>query len=200
MSQIYNYIFYLLKVGAIFENIIWLQSVLVTVDRHEWYAPPQIYTRNDSSGLWIVKPVLSLDSPLLSSWVNPIEQDLASNRVSSCVVEVTPMEQAHQCVGQEPMDGVASMETSCEQIDDGPHSLDESDAGTKKRRVEEDLSADGVLSPDCSLHEPREERLEDTGTETETVLRDYQGAAAAATNASVAERMIEPTLVMLEVT
>ncbi|KAK4426563.1 Protease Do-like 7 [Sesamum alatum] len=175
------------------------KSVLVTVDRHEWYAPPQIYTRNDSSGLWNVKPVLPLDSPLLSPGVNPIEQDPASNGISSCAAEVTSMEQPHQCVGQEPMDGVTSMETSCEQIDDGPHSLDDSDSGTKKRRVEGDLSADGVLSPDCSLHEPREERLEDPGTESETVLRDYQGGAAVATNASVAERAIEPTLVMLEV-
>lgn len=164
-----------------------VQSVLVTVDRHEWYAPPQIYTRNDSSGLWTVKPVLPLDSPLLSSMVNPIRG------VPSCSAEVTPMEQAHQCVGQEPMDGV---ETNCEQIDNGAHPLDESDAGSKKRRVDEDLSADGILSPDCSLHE---ERLEGTGTEPEAVLRDYQGGAAAASNASVAERVIEPTLVMLEV-
>ncbi|KAL0461948.1 UNVERIFIED_CONTAM: Protease Do-like 7 [Sesamum latifolium] len=129
------------------------KSVLVTVDRHEWYAPPQIYTRNDSSGLWNVKQVLPLDSPLLSPGVNPIEQDPASNSISSCAAE----------------------------------------AGGG------DLSADGVLSPDCSLHEPREERLEDPGTESETVLRDYQGGAAVATNASVAERVIEPTLVMLEV-
>ncbi|KAK4410130.1 Protease Do-like 7 [Sesamum angolense] len=173
------------------------KSVLVTVDRHEWYAPPQIYTRNDSSGLWNVKPVLPLDSPLLSPGVNPIEQDPASNSISTCAAEVTSMEQAHQCVGQEPMDGATSMETSCEQIDNGPHALD--DSGTKKRRVEGDLSADGVLSPDCTLHEPREERLEDPGAESETVLRDYQGGAAVATNASVAERVIEPTLVMLEV-
>ncbi|KAL2246991.1 protease Do-like 7 isoform X1 [Sesamum indicum] len=175
------------------------KSVLVTVDRHEWYAPPQVYTRNDSSGLWNVKPVLPLDSPLLSPGVNPIEQDPASNSISTCAAEITSMEQAHQCVGQEPMDGVTSMETSCEQIDNGPHSLDDSDSGTKKRRVEGDLSADGVLSPDCALHEPREERLEDPGTESETVLRDYQGGAAVASNASVAERVIEPTLVMLEV-
>lgn len=173
------------------------KSVLITVDRHEWYAPPHIYTRDDNTGLWTVKPVLPVDSSLVS-WVNSTEQDLASNRVSSCSAEVTPMEHAHQCVGQEPMDGVASMETSCEQIDNGPHSVDESDAGTKKRRVE-DASADGVLSPDCSLHESREERSEETGPETETVPRDFQGAAAAATNASVAERVIEPTLVMLEV-
>ncbi|KAH6758616.1 DegP protease 7 [Perilla frutescens var. frutescens] len=173
------------------------KSVLVTVDRHEWYAPPHIYTRDDNTGLWTVKPVLPVDSSLVS-WVKSTEQDLASNRISSCSAEVTPMEHAHQCVGQEPMDGVASMETSCEQIDNGPHSVDESDAGTKKRRVEGD-SPDGVLSPDCSLHESRSERLEETGPEAETVPRDFQGAAAAATNASVAERVIEPTLVMLEV-
>ncbi|KAL6587827.1 Protease Do-like 7 [Orobanche minor] len=189
-----------IKVGGMFRKIIfWLQSVLVTVDRHEWYAPPEIYTRNDSSGLWTVKPVLPLDSSLLSPPVDPIEQDIADNRVLSCAAEVSTMEQAHQCVGQEPMDGVTSMETSCGQIDDALLSLDEFDAGMKKGRVKGDLSADGVLSPDCSLHEPREERLEESGTETETVLRDYQGAAAAPSNASVAERVIEPTLVMLEV-
>ncbi|KAG8373783.1 hypothetical protein BUALT_Bualt11G0061000 [Buddleja alternifolia] len=176
------------------------KSVLVTLDRHEWYAPPQVYTRDDSSGLWTVKQVLPLESPLLSSRLNPIEQDLESNKVSSCAAEVTQIDQAHQCVGQEPSDGVTSMETSCEQqVDDGPHSQEESDAGMKKRRVEEDLSVDGILSPDCSLHAPKEERLEDSGTEIETLLRENQGAAAAATNASVAERVIEPTLVMLEV-
>ncbi|KAD5960906.1 hypothetical protein E3N88_12378 [Mikania micrantha] len=34
------------------------KSVLVTVDRHEWYATPEIYTRDDNSGLWIGKPAL----------------------------------------------------------------------------------------------------------------------------------------------
>ncbi|CAA0841081.1 Protease Do-like 7 [Striga hermonthica] len=175
------------------------KSVLVTVDRHEWYAPPQIYTRDDSSGLWTVKPVLPLDSPLLYPLLDNIKEDLASNGVLSCAAEVTPMEQAHSCAEQEPVDGVTSMETSCGQIEDDSLSLDESDAGTKKRRVAGNLSADGNLSPDCSLHEPREERLEDSnGTEPETALRENQGSAAAS-NASVAERVIEPTLVMLEV-
>ncbi|KAG6390105.1 hypothetical protein SASPL_151587 [Salvia splendens] len=174
------------------------KSVLVTVDRQEWYAPPHIYTRNDSTGLWAVKPMLPLDSSLVSR-VNFTEQALANNRVSSCSAEVTLVEHAHQCVGQAPMNGVVSMESSCEQIDDGPHSVDESDAGTKKRRVQDD-STDGVLSPECTLDESREVRLEETGPETETVPRDFQVAgAAAATNASVAERAIEPTLVMMEV-
>lgn len=178
-------------------SLSWVQSVLVTVDRHEWYAPPQIYNRNDSTGLWTVKPAMPLESPLLSPQVG-LSKHNPSN-VVSCGAEVTPMEQTHQCAGQEPMDSLTSMETSCEQVDEGPHSLEESDAGTKKRRVEEDVSVDGVISPDCSLHETKEERLE-SGAETETALRDFQGAAAAAANASVAERVIEPTLVMFEVT
>ncbi|XP_047970250.1 protease Do-like 7 isoform X1 [Salvia hispanica] len=172
------------------------KSVLVTVDRHEWYAPPHIYTRNDSTGLWTVKPMLPLNSSL-ELCVNSTEQALPSN-ISSCSAEVTPMEPAHQSVGQKPTNGVASMETSCEEIDDGSHSVDESDAGSKKRRVEDD-STDGVLSPECTLHESREVRLEETGPETETVPRDFPGAAAATNNVSVAERAIEPTLVMLEV-
>ncbi|XP_041998137.1 protease Do-like 7 isoform X2 [Salvia splendens] len=172
------------------------KSVLVTVDRHEWYAPPHIYTRNDSTGLWTVKPMLPLNSSL-ELCVNSTEQALPSN-ISSCSAEVTPMEPAHQCVGQEPTNGVTSMETSSEEIDDGSHSVDESDAGSKKRRVEDD-SADGVLSTECTLHESREVRLEETGPETETVPRDFPGAAAATNNVSVAERAIEPTLVMLEV-
>ncbi|KAL2522388.1 Protease Do-like 7 [Forsythia ovata] len=153
------------------------KSVLVTVDRHEWYAPPQIYTRNDGSGLWNLKPALPLDSPLLSSTINPIKQDLASTRVSLGAISVSPMEQTHHCINQEPADGVTSMETSCEHVADGPQCEDESDAGTKKRRVEEDISADGSILPD-SLHEQVEERLEDSGTATDAVLRDYQGGVA----------------------
>ncbi|KAJ0556986.1 putative htrA2 peptidase [Helianthus annuus] len=34
------------------------KSVLVTMDRHEWYAAPEIYARDDNSGLWIGKPAL----------------------------------------------------------------------------------------------------------------------------------------------
>ncbi|PNX71803.1 protease Do-like 7-like protein, partial [Trifolium pratense] len=37
--------------------------VMVTVDCHEWHAPPQIYTRDDSTGLWIAKPAFQPDSP-----------------------------------------------------------------------------------------------------------------------------------------
>lgn len=43
------------------------QSVLVTIDRHEWYASPQIYTRDDNSGLWIGKQALpDVNKPLVN--------------------------------------------------------------------------------------------------------------------------------------
>ncbi|KAL0378006.1 UNVERIFIED_CONTAM: Protease Do-like 7 [Sesamum radiatum] len=172
------------------------KSVLVTVDLHEWYAPPQIYTRNDSSGLWTIKPILTLESKLLSPNVNWIVQDLASNGVSSCSADVTPVEQAQQCICQEPMNGVANMKTTCEQVDDGSLSLDKSDAAIKKGQVDKQLSVDVSLLPGFPSHKLSKVRLEASGTETETVLRNNQGAAA---NASVAERVIEPTLVMFEV-
>ncbi|KAK4416427.1 Protease Do-like 7 [Sesamum alatum] len=167
-------------------------SVLVTVDFHEWYAPPQIYTRDDSSGLWAISPVLTPESKLLSPNVNRIVQDLASNTVSSCSADVTPMKQMQPCICQEPMNGVANMKTTYEQVDDGSHSLNKSDAG----QVDKHLSVDASLLPGCLLHELSKVSLEASGTETETVLRNNQGAAA---NASVAECVIEPTLVMLEV-
>ncbi|GLT57239.1 hypothetical protein SLA2020_302260 [Shorea laevis] len=120
------------------------KSVLVTVDRHEWYSPPHIYTRDDSSGLWTAKPAFESKPLLLSSGIN------------------------------------------------------ESGIGSKKRRIEEDLSSDGVAD-DSSLHETGEDKPSVPNPIVNAILKDYQGATVAAANASVAERVIEPTLVMFEV-
>lgn len=171
-----------------------MQSVLVTVDRHEWYAPPQIYTRDDCTGLWIVKPAIPPDSLFLSSGVKQVG-NLAGQQ-ASLTGEPTCVGQRHQNNNQELADGVISMETSCEDAADYS-----SDGGTKKRRVEEDLSADGSVVADYSLNDAKETKLEKSGGMQDDVLMDYQGAtaAAAAANASIAERVIEPTLVMFEV-
>ncbi|KAL6956805.1 prolyl aminopeptidase [Sarracenia purpurea var. burkii] len=185
--------------SGIFQYVdIRLQSVLVTIDRHEWYAPPRIYVRDDSTGLWIIKPALPPESPLLSSGMNNVEQNLSNNAVPLDTGEASLMEHMHQEINQELMDGVSSMETSSEHVAEGLNSLDESDVGTKKRRVEEDSSADSVVIANCSLHEPGEEKLDSTNSEN-ALLSDYQGAAATAANASIAERVIEPALVMFEV-
>ncbi|WJX38262.1 Protease Do-like 7 [Trifolium repens] len=166
------------------------KSVLVTVDRNEWYAPPQIYTRDDSTGLWIAKPAFQADSPFLSSG------NLAS-RPSSLTGE-------HACGGdvcednhQELVDGVTSMETNSEDPSVCVSHGNGSDGIVKKRRVD-DLSTDGSVA-DISLNEPEESKLEKSGAIQDDGLMDYQGATAATANASVTERVIESTLVMFEV-
>lgn len=155
-----------------------VQLVLVTIDHHEWYAPPQIYTRDDNSGLWIAKPALSPGSLLLSG-INPIKQDLLYNTVSSCAGESSPMDGTPQHVGQNSTDHTTNMETSYKCVAE-----------------EENSSSDGIVVSDCSLQDLTKERLMDSGTVDAVVIRDDETELG---NASV-EHVIEPTLVMLEVT
>ncbi|KAJ4974397.1 hypothetical protein NE237_007571 [Protea cynaroides] len=168
------------------------KSVLVTVDRHEWYAAPQIYTRDDSSGLWAARPALA---PLLSSSINC--DRLASGTVASTTAEAGVVEQIHQKNNMECTDGFNGMETSYEHVNEVPHSQEGSNVETKKRRVDENSSVDGAITSDCSMQDPKEDKLEDSGTLENIGFREYQATVAA--NASVAERVIEPTLVMFEV-
>ncbi|KAI3519330.1 hypothetical protein L1887_08360 [Cichorium endivia] len=120
------------------------KSVLVTIDRHEWYASPQIYTRDDNSGLWIGKQALPHDCPLLTKKHGNIDD-----------------------IGKKSING---METSSE---------DEFDNGIKKRRVVgEEVFENTLNEPTIDTHE--------------NIVTDFG-------NASVAERVIEPTLVMFEV-
>lgn len=35
----------------------------MTIDQHGWYATPQLYTRNDATGLWTAKSAMPLESP-----------------------------------------------------------------------------------------------------------------------------------------
>ncbi|PQM43045.1 protease Do-like 7 isoform X1 [Prunus yedoensis var. nudiflora] len=173
------------------------KSVLVTVDRHEWYAPPQIYTRDDCTGLWTAKPAFQPDAILLSSGINDLGgTGSQAGPPSSEVISVGHM---HRDSHEELTDGVASMETSYEHASEGAHSRDEFDAGTKKRRVKENFSSDGSVVADCSFPETNEGNLEDPNTMENAVMGDFQAANLATANASLAERAIEPTLVMLEI-
>ncbi|KAL1211491.1 Protease Do-like 7 [Cardamine amara subsp. amara] len=128
------------------------KSVLVTIDRHEWYAPPRLYTRNDSSGLWDVKPAIE-------------------------PAAVSP--------------SIAIMEASS-----GDGSLNDFGSEAKKQRVEDD-SLDGIAA-NGSLY-GSEFKSDDAMATDNTVLRDFEGATALSANASLAERAIEPALVMFEV-
>ncbi|XP_020888662.1 protease Do-like 7 isoform X2 [Arabidopsis lyrata subsp. lyrata] len=128
------------------------KSVLVTIDRHEWYAPPQLYTRNDSSGLWDAKPAIEPAS-------------------------VSP--------------SIAIMEASS-----GDGSQNDFGSEAKKQRVD-DETLDGIAS-NGSLY-GSEFKSDDAMATDSTVLRDFEGATALPANASLAERAIEPALVMFEV-
>ncbi|XAR71407.1 hypothetical protein NMG60_11028655 [Bertholletia excelsa] len=171
------------------------KSVLVTIDRHAWYAPPQIYNRDDSSGLWTIKPALSPESPFLSCGTRNLERDLL---ISVNTGEASLMKHIHQSIHQEMTDGL-TVEVSSDHGAGGQNSNDDSDGGTKGREVEDDSSTDNVVVTNCCLHEPRGENLEDSTNSENAFLRYYQGAAAVAANASIAECVIVPTLVMLEV-
>lgn len=173
-----------------------VQSVLVTIDRHEWYAPPQIYSRDDSSGLWLAKPAIQPESLLVSSGVGGTTESLMSQMDPVCGNH--HLGRVHQGNNQEYTDGV-SMETSCEHGSEELNSRDESDGGRKKLRVGEYVSADDAVAADCSLNGNENVKLGSPSTMENAGSRDYQGAIAATANASLAESVIEPTLVMFEV-
>ncbi|KAG9130911.1 hypothetical protein Leryth_006685 [Lithospermum erythrorhizon] len=176
------------------------KSVLVTVDRHEWYAPPQIYTRVDCSGLWTSKLALAPNCPNLSSGIGPVgnAQAPGNSRVGATAGEESPMEQINQYDNAEVSHGVSSMETSYDPVADEHMSHDESDLGAKKRRLEDDLSTNGSIA-EQPLQEPNGCQLEGGGTTDTAVPGDYNGAVSTASSASIAERELEPALVMFEV-
>ncbi|KAL6960902.1 Protease Do-like 7 [Sarracenia purpurea var. burkii] len=173
-------------------------TVLVTIDHHEWYAPPQIYSRDDSTGLWTIKPALPPESPLLSSEVNNVKQGLENHTMPSHGGETNLMKRTSQNIHQELTDGVTNLELSSQYVFERRNTRD-SDVGAVKHRIGEDSSADGIGIIDCALHYHREEKLADSTNLEKAFERDYQSKASIVANASVAECIIEPALVMLEV-
>ncbi|CAN1228026.1 Protease Do-like 7 [Linum perenne] len=166
------------------------KSVLVTVDRHEWYAPPQIYTRNDSSGLWTAKPAIQPESLRPVAGVNNTIHPLASETVILSA-ETANLKKINQRENLDSANGDIGMET-CNEL-----SGNQSDIGIKKRRLS-DLSGNEISVGDGSFCEPEQLNMEDSESNGNEVLSDNQGVSAVA-NASFAESVIEPTLVMFEV-
>lgn len=162
----------------------------MTIDRHEWYAAPQIYTRDGLTGLWTSKPAIQSSSPMLSS---PLH--IGQSPIDSCsnIGEPVLMDHNYQTGIEVMADGYVKMQTDEESLVDGDYVSSEQ----KRRRVEEDISmiegnvlSDGV--PDRNLDQ---EYASMDGT-TEDMSHDI---GAALSNASLAEQVIEPALVMFEV-
>ncbi|MCL7033809.1 hypothetical protein MKW94_021017 [Papaver nudicaule] len=161
------------------------KSVLVTIDRHEWYAPPQIYSRNDSTGLWTARPALPHGSTFLSSSIHCSINDQLSETNPLIKSEVGTLEPVVQKANKGWEDGFSRNVVTDIHVGEKRHFVKESNNLSKKQRLE-----DGSATI-CS--EPIKIDLENTGH------ADDRGGAAETANASVAERVIEPTLVMFEV-
>ncbi|KAL8044748.1 hypothetical protein ABFX02_08G066000 [Erythranthe guttata] len=69
------------------------KSAIVTIDRHEWYTPPELYTRNDSSGLWTIRPALPPESPLLSP---PLTNRVADLSAASILLHDLSLQEPRQ--------------------------------------------------------------------------------------------------------
>ncbi|WCJ25254.1 Pro-apoptotic serine protease nma111 [Euphorbia peplus] len=171
------------------------KSVLVTVDRHEWYDAPKIYTRDDGSGLWIVRPAYQPESPCLSTCIIEVNED--SKQTSSLSDESTLLDKRPQINDKQLTNIATSTEANLD------HSSEEicarDDHGVEiDKQVFGEFSKNESSLPDSSSPEIGEIKIVDPIAENESV--SYQeGATKAATNVSFPERVIEPALVMVEV-
>ncbi|WOL02884.1 protease Do-like 7 [Canna indica] len=171
------------------------KSVLVTIDRHEWYAPPQLYVRNDSTGLWIARPAIAADSALLSLTIN--SGRISTSPIVTTVVGSDQLEDNHQSNNENRADGCNRMQTDDENTVDDSISADGSVTDKKRRRLEGDSVVEGRVFSNGALDDFKDQAFEhQTNLENTEVLHDQ---VAVRTNASLAEQVIEPTLVMFEV-
>ncbi|KAJ9173004.1 hypothetical protein P3X46_016182 [Hevea brasiliensis] len=173
------------------------KSVLVTIDRHEWYDIPKIYTRDDSSGLWIARPAIPLESLLLASCVGDLGQGL-KEETSALSSEYTVVENTPQVNDLELSNSIASMEANYDQATKEVYSTDEYDVPINTQ-VLGDLSRRGNGVADSSSHESGEIKLEDPMIMESANSSLHEYTTKAATNGLFPECMIEPALVMLEV-
>lgn len=172
-----------------------LQSVLVTVDRHEWYAPPQLYVCDDSTGLWVARPAIPADSVLLSSTVNCGRISTAS--VGTSVIAAEQLEDDRQNNSENWENRCNRMQTDDENIVDDSISGDGSFTEKKRRRLEEDSIVEGRVFSNVPLNDFKDQNFEHQPNLEDTEVLHHQ--VAVRTNASIAEQVIEPTLVMFEV-
>lgn len=172
-----------------------LQSVLIIIDRHEWYVPPQLYVRDDSIGLWVARPAIPADTSLFSSTID-------WGRISTAPME-TPvigerrLEADHQNNNENWEDRCSRMQTDDENIVDDSIAGDGSFGGKKRRQIEEDSIVEGRAFSNGASDDFKDQNLEHQPNSENSEVLHHQ--VAVRTNASIAEQVIEPTLVMFEV-
>ncbi|XP_065849824.1 protease Do-like 7 isoform X2 [Euphorbia lathyris] len=172
------------------------KSVLVTVDHHEWYDAPKIYTRDDGSGLWIVRPAYQPESPWLSSCINEVNKDV-NKQTSSPSDESTLLDKMPQINDKGLTNIATSTEANCDHTSDEICARDNYGVEVNKQ-VSGEFSKNGSAIADTSSPEIGEIKIVDPIVENES-MSYQQGATKEASNASFPERVIEPALVMVEV-
>ena len=168
----------------------------MTIDRHEWYAPPQWYRREDAAGIWQIENA-ALSSILYSSItaVHSKEHDVSAhpinlNREEACVdspvtngrdeeIESVSSHDESRIVGVPPIE--------CDQI--AADTLGRSDS--KRRRVLEKSSDDTFVTSDCKV-----ENIEPITDDNLAI--DHEEGVGIRMNTSV-ENVMETALVMFEV-
>lgn len=168
------------------------KSVLVTIDQHGWYAPPQLYTRNDATGLWNAKLAIPLESPFVVSH-RAGHMDANLNSVPP-LTESSPMDLKCQHESENTADGCVKMQTDEEIAVDGSHSGEDSIIEKKRRRVDEEIAAEGTISSFGDLDD-----IKDGALRHPSSVEGSDLARTISSNASLAEQVIEPALVMFEV-
>ncbi|KAG6544085.1 hypothetical protein Mapa_014502 [Marchantia paleacea] len=186
------------------------KSVLVTIDRHEWYAPPLIYTRNDATGLWHSKPAIPSPSIVLASPNIPLD---APYDEKTGTIESTSslVGEADAADGDLLRASVASRESGgasptlqggevvgAVALDVQPTEADIGRVEPKRRRVQELVGEDATPITDNASGRLEGGTLSARGTVENTQTVDERGGAHGS-SASLAEHVIEPTLVMIEV-
>ncbi|KAL3683435.1 hypothetical protein R1sor_001457 [Riccia sorocarpa] len=181
------------------------KSVLVTKDRHEWYSPPLIYTRNDATGLWHSKPAItSSSSPLCSP---KIPHDAPESKVKTAERTFATVEGADtvnvdsprtSLGGRESGDASPSPNGGAAALSGAQPTEAEIEGVEPKRRRVQELVDDGT-----AILENAPERFEGGTLPTRVAAEGSEGSeervGGHGASASLAEHVIEPTLVMIEV-
>lgn len=176
----------------------------MTVDRHQWYAPPRIYSRDDTTGLWHSKPAIHTLASVVPTATIPFDQNNGSVEPTASLVEEScglegELPRLMSVAGRDS--GEASPVVQNGEVLGGAvqgGQADEGDLGrveSKRRRVHE------LVEGDISTTDSPARRTELTTHPTNGTVDVSQAAEGegGALGSSASLHVIEPTLVMIEV-
>ncbi|MCO5604086.1 hypothetical protein L7F22_058244 [Adiantum nelumboides] len=171
-------------------------SVLVTMDRHEWYAQPQLYKRDDVNGLWQIQPAVPtgniLPTPFGSADIISQPVCLAEGEDKAFITD-SPVSVDSKDREFGSLDAGSTFAAGSDQP--GVHTLERGEC--KRRRVLENNAEQGNKPPVCNG-----ELLEPTNTDKlpenhEVGVNDV--SLSTGSGSSFAENVLEATFAMFEV-